>query len=329
MKELIKELTESDGTSGHEESLTELIKTKIEQQVDEVRIDKLGNLIAFKEGASEQTLMLAAHMDEIGLMVTHIDEDGFIRFSRVGGVAPYLLLGARVRFSNGMVGVIGKEKLKSIKELSFDKLYIDVGLSSKEEVSEKISIGDVAVFDRNFVDLGDRLVAKALDDRIGCALLMELINDSVDLANDTYFVFTVQEEVGLRGARTSAFGINPDLALAIDVTRTGDTPESKTRAVSLGEGPAVKIKDRSVIAHPRVKELMLAVAKKEELPYQLEVLKSGGTDAGSIHLTREGVPSGVLSIPARYIHTPSEMVDYGDVENSLRFLKAFVQQEIK
>ncbi|MGM0471212.1 MAG: M42 family metallopeptidase [Bacillota bacterium] len=328
MQEIIKRLTETYGPSGHEEEVAELIKSEIEDQVDKVKIDKLGNLIAIKRGRSDKRVMLAAHMDEIGLIATHIDEDGFVRFSNVGGVSPYILLGERVVFGNGVEGVIGKEKLDSIKELKLSKMYIDIGLSSREEVKEQIEIGDVAIYQRNFSRLGERLTAKSLDDRIGCALLIETIKNLSEVENDTYFVFTVQEEVGIRGSQTSAFSIEPDLGIAVDVTGTGDTPESRTMAVSLGEGPAIKVKDRSVITHPKVKDLMVEVANREDLPYQLEVLEFGGTDAGSIHLSRDGVPTGVLSIPARYIHTPSEVVDYQDVQNGVKLLTAILGEKI-
>ncbi|ADL12806.1 M42 family metallopeptidase [Acetohalobium arabaticum] len=328
MKEIIKRLTEAYGPSGHEEEIRNLIRSELEDEVDEIRVDKLGNLITYKEGSSDKKVMLAAHMDEIGLIVTHIDEDGFIRFSNVGGVSPYILLGERVIFGNGLEGVISKEELDSIKKLRFSKMYIDVGLDSKEDVKEEINIGDVATYKREFSDLGDRLLAKSLDNRAGCALLIETIKNLSTLANDTYFVFTVQEEVGIRGAQTSAFGINPDLGIAVDVTGTGDTPESRRMAVSLGEGPAIKVKDRSVITHPKVKDLMVSTAEEQEISYQLEVLEFGGTDAGSIHLTRKGVPTGVLSIPARYIHTPSEVVDYSDVENGVKLLDSILQKEV-
>jgi len=329
LKKIIKRLTETYGPSGHEKNVTELIKNEIESLVDEVKIDKMGNMIAFKSGNSDKKVMLAAHMDEIGLIVTHIDENGFIRFSNVGGVSPYVLLGERVIFGNGVEGVIDKEKLDSIKELKLSKMYIDIGLSNEEEVKEKVQIGDVAIYKREFSDLDKRLVAKSLDNRVGCAILIEAIKGLKEVANDTYFVFTVQEEVGIRGAQTSAFGIAPDFGIAVDVTATGDTPEAKIMAVSLGEGPAIKIKDRSLITHPKVKELMVKVAEREEIPYQFEVLEFGGTDAGSIHLTRGGVPTGVLSIPARYIHTPSEMVDCGDVEYGVKLLSAILQEEIE
>ncbi|SJZ38402.1 M42 family metallopeptidase [Selenihalanaerobacter shriftii] len=328
MKEIIKDLVKTYGPSGHETKVAELIKSQIEDNIDEIRMDNMGNLIAVKKGESDKKVMLAAHMDQIGLIVTHIDENGFIRFSNVGGVSPYVLLGERVIFANGVEGTIGKEKLDSIKELKLSKMYIDVGLDSEEKVKEKIKIGDVATYNRGFSDLGDRVVAQALDDRAGCAVLIETIKELDEVENDTYFVFTVQEEVGIRGAQTSAFGIDPDIGIAVDVTATGDTPEARTMAVSLGEGPAIKIKDRSVITHPKVKDLMVKVAEQEEIPYQFEVLEFGGTDAGSIHLTREGVPTGVLSIPARYIHTPSEMVDYGDLEHSVKLLSGILQEKI-
>jgi endoglucanase len=329
LREIIKQLTETYGPSGQEERITDLIKNEIKDDVDEIEIDNMGNLIALKKGNSNKKFMLAAHMDQVGLIVTHIDEDGFIRFSNVGGVSPYILLGERIIFANGVEGTIGKEKLESIKDLKFSKMYIDIGLESDEEVREKIEIGDVAIYKRECSDLDKRLLAPALDDRIGCAILISTIKNLSEVENDTYFVFTVQEEVGIRGSQTSAFKINPDLGIAVDLTATGDTPESRTMSVSLGEGPAIKVKDRSVITHPKVKDLLIKVAKREGIPYQFEVLEFGGTDAGSIHLTREGVPTGVLSIPARYIHTPGEMVDYSDVENGVKLLSGVLQENLK
>ncbi len=328
MKELIKELTETYGPSGREEAIRNVIREKIKPLVDEMEVDSLGNLIARKKGPGKK-IMLAAHMDELGLMVTYVDKDGFLRFSNVGGITPHVLLGERVVFANGTAGTIGCEKIDSWKDLNFQKLYIDIGASDQKEAEEKVKIGDVAVYQRGFQDLGKRIISKALDDRVGCAVLIQVLKELESPVNDLYFVFTVQEEVGVRGARTSAYRIKPDYGLAVDVTRTGDTPESETMAVSLGKGPTVKVKDTLIIVHPKIKKIMEEAAQKAGIPYQLEVLERGGTDSGAIHLSREGVPSGVMSIPCRYIHTPSEMVDYDDVVNGVKLLKSILEKPLE
>lgn len=320
MKELIKKLTEAYGPSGREEEIKNIIREMVEPLADEITEDSLGNLIVRKKGPGKK-IMVAAHMDELGLMVTFVDDNGFLRFSNVGGISPYILLGERVIFPNGTVGTIGCEKLDNIKDLKFSKLYIDIGASGRKQAEEKVKIGDTAVYLRSFNDLGERIISKALDDRVGCAVLVQTLKEMDAPSNDIYFVFTVQEEVGVRGARTSAYRVNPDYGLAVDVTRTGDTPESETMAVSLGKGPAVKVKDTLIICHPKVKKIMVDAAEKNNIPYQLEVLERGGTDSGAIQLTREGVPSGVMSIPCRYVHTPSEMVDFNDILNGVRLMK--------
>ncbi len=324
MKELIKELTEAYGPSGSEGAVRELIKKRIAAHADDVRVDPLGNLIALKKGTSQKgvqarKVMLAAHMDEIGVIVTHVDEKGFLRFTRIGGVNPLTLLGSRVAFGDGSIGIIGREKPEKWDQFpSMDKMYIDVGAVDKEHLTKKV--GDVASFVRPFVDLGKRLTAKAFDDRIGCAVLVQTILDLGKSPHDVYFVFTVQEEVGLRGALTSAFGVEPDVAVAVDVTLTGDTPEAHPMAVSLGAGPAIKVKDGGMLAHPGTKEWMIQTAERLDLPYQLEVLERGTTDAMAIQTSRAGVAAGVLSIPCRYVHTPSETVDYDDVQNAVKLV---------
>ncbi len=324
MKELIKELTEAYGPSGSEGAVREMIKQRIAAHADEVRVDPLGNLIALKKGTPKKgvqarKVMLAAHMDEIGVIITHVDEKGFLRFTRIGGVNPLTLLGSRVAFGDGSIGIIGREKPEKRNEFPrMDKMYIDVGAVDKEHLTRKV--GDVATFVRPFVDLGQRLTAKAFDDRIGCAVLLQTMLDQGKSPHDVYFVFTVQEEVGLRGALTSAFGVEPDVAVAVDVTLTGDTPEARPMAVSLGAGPAIKVKDGGMLAHPGVKDWMIDTAERLGLPYQLEVLEGGTTDAMAIQTSRAGVAAGVLSIPCRYVHTPSETVDYEDVQNAVKLL---------
>lgn len=321
MEQLLGKLINAFGPSGCESRIREVIEQEIKGHADKIFTDPLGNLVAVKEGARPR-LMLAAHMDELGLMVTYIDEKGFARIANVGGISPSLLVGKRVIFENGVIGTINHEKIKELKELDWTKLYLDTGAANREEASSRIKIGDVAVYDQGLEDLGNRLLGKAMDDRIGCAVLIETLKRlPASLPHEVVFVFTVQEEVGLRGARTAAYGLNPDYGLAVDVTRVGDTPEAPLMDVSLGKGPAVKIKDSSLICHPRVRHIMIKVAEDNKLDYQLEVLVSGGTDAGAIQLTRQGVPSGVLSIPCRYVHTPSEMVDKKDVNTAVDLLE--------
>jgi len=324
MKELIKKLTGVYGPSGSEEKVVEAIKAEIAPFVDEIEVDKMGSLIAVKKGGGAR-VMLAAHIDEIGLIITHIDKEGFLRFSSVGGVSANRLSGIRVEFKDGLVGAIGAEKTGN----TMDKMYIDIGAKSKDEAESKVSIGDFAVFRQDCVDLGDRVIAKAMDDRIGCVVLIEAAKRLKDSPNDVYFVFTVQEEVGCRGAGTAAYAIDPALGIAFDVTRTGDTPESITMDVSLGKGPAIKVKDSGVIANPKVRDFLVKVAKEKEMPYQLEVLEAGGTDAGPIQRSRGGVPSGVISIPSRYVHSPSEMIDIGDVEGCVNLLTALLEKDIR
>ncbi|GAB6098407.1 M42 family metallopeptidase [Halanaerocella petrolearia] len=322
MKELIKKLVETYGPAGDEEKIRKVIQEEIKDYVDEIKIDTMGNLIALKKGQnSNQKIMLAAHMDEIGVIATHIDEDGFIRFSKIGGVPTHTLLGERVLFNGKTVGVIDKEgQLEKISKLKPDKMYIDIGATSKKEAQKKIRLGDTACYYRQMNDLGNRITAKSIDDRSGCALLIQNLKELEQPTYDTYFVFTTQEEVGTRGSKVSAYGIDPDLGIAVDVTLTGDTPEAKRMAVSLGDGPAIKVKDRTVLANPQVKQLMIDVAESKDIPYQLEVLQAGGTDAGSMQLTRDGVLAGALSIPARYVHSPSEMIDLDDLENGVKLL---------
>ncbi len=327
MRELIRKLVESYGPSGAEEQVRDVIRAEVEPLVDDVRVDALGSLIAHVGGDDDgQRLFLDAHMDEIGVMVTYIDEEGFTRFTPIGGVSPLTCIGSRVAFEDGRVGVIGVEQKRddTDKVPKIEQLYLDVGAEDRD--SCPVQIGDPAVFVRPFVAQGSRLVSKAMDDRIGCAVLIELLRRLETTQYDLHVVFAVQEEVGLRGARTSAYGIEPDVAVAVDVTRTGDTPEAKPMAVKLGKGPAVKVQDSGMIAHPRVRRWLVDCAEDAGIPYQLEVLERGTTDAAVVQLSRAGVPAGCLSIPCRYVHSPSEMVDEEDVENAVRLLLEVLQK---
>ncbi|MCS7247584.1 MAG: M42 family metallopeptidase [Anaerolineales bacterium] len=319
MKELLRTLVEIPAPPGYEGLVRNQIREWIEPLVDEIRIDPLGNLLAVRNQANAPRLMLVAHMDEIGLMITHVDQQGFARFVALGGVMPIHCVGGRVRFLNGAQGVIGVEKNPASSEIPpLEKMFIDFGASSVEDCP--VRVGDVAVFDRPFLDLGKRVVSKAMDDRVGVAVLIETLRRLEQSVFELYFVFSVQEEVGVRGATVAAFGVEPDLGLAVDVTATGDTPKGHRMEVRLGKGPAIKIRDAGMIADPRVVRWMIQTAEKAKIPYQREILEFGGTDARAIQLSRSGVPTGVLSIPCRYIHAPSEMVDMEDVENAVRLL---------
>ena len=333
MKEIIGKLTEAWGPSGHEAGVREIIRGEVDRagvlkrKGCEARVDALGNLIVLRKGAGGRKVMLAAHMDEIGVVVTHVDEKGFLRFGGIGGVRPLHLNGGRVRFADGTTGTIGLEKLDDATKVpALEKFYIDVGAQDRSAC--QVKVGDVGSFQRPCEDLGGRIIAKAMDDRIGCAVLLEVMRELKDSPHDLYFVFTVQEEVGLRGATTSGYGVEPDVALAVDVTGTGDTPECAPMAVSLGAGPAVKVKDGGMLAHVGVKDWLLRTAEAAGIPCQREVLTAGTTDACAIQVTRAGVPAGCVSVPTRYVHSPSEMVDYGDVRGAVTLIMAALSAAI-
>ena len=336
MKSLLKQLTETFGPSGYEDNVRKLVRAEVKPLADEIKVDPLGNLIVRKKPSKpskdSKRIMIAAHMDEIGLMVSHVDENGFARFSSIGGVFGKYVHGGRVRFLNGTQGVIGYDRFEKVNEAPpLEKAYIDVGATSKKDCPVKV--GDVAAFDRSFSDLGSRLVAKSMDDRVGVLVAIETLRaltlrQAQGSLHDVYFVFTTQEEVGVRGAKTSAFGINPQVGIAIDVTSAADTPEAAKMEMALGKGPCVKIRDSGALSDPRIVRWMIRAAEKNKIPYQREVLLFGGTDAQAIQLTRAGVPAGCLSIPTRYVHSPSEMVDYSDVQNSVKLLTAILKTPI-
>lgn len=241
MKALIQKLTETFSPSGSEFAIREIIRQEVRPFADDIRVDALGSLIVQKGSKTNgsRRIMLAAHMDEIGLMVTAIDENGFIRFTGLGGVRPHALTGGRIRFMDSTPGVIGTDRLPDpAKAPTLEQCFIDIGASGLKDCPVKV--GDVCAFDRPFLDLGNRLVAKSMDDRIGCAVLIETLRNLKNTPHELYFVFTTQEEVGTRGAAASAFGVDPDLGLAVDVTGTGDTPKGSQMEVALGKGPAVK-----------------------------------------------------------------------------------------
>ena len=331
MKQLLKTLTETFAPSGYEDAVRKVIMKEVKPLADEVSVDALGNLIVRKKPAAgaknPKKIMLAAHMDEIGVIVSHIDKKGFARFTNIGGTFGRYTLGARVRFLNGVTGVVGYDRLEQVDNtIPINKMYIDVGATSKENCPVKV--GDVAAFDRSYIEMGERIVAKSLDDRSGVIVLIETLRAIKSTPNDLYFVFTTQEEVGTRGAGTAAFGVNPDIGIAVDVTPTGDTPSSLKMVMELGKGPCVKFRDVGMISDPRVVDWMIKTAEKAKLPYQREVLLVGSTDAREIQITRAGVMTGALSIPVRYVHSASEMVDYNDLKNSVKLLTEMLKKPI-
>lgn len=331
MKKLLQQLTEAFGPSGYEDNIRKLVMAEVKPLADEIKVDALGNLIAHKKPSKvtkdTRKVMIAAHMDEIGIMVSHVDDNGFVRFTNIGGVFGKYVLGGRVRFLNGVQGVIGYDRFDKVHEVpTLDKVYIDVGATSKKDCPVKV--GDVAAFDRPFVEIGNRFVAKSMDDRVGVLVAIETLRALKSTPHDVYFVFTTQEEVGTRGAATSAFGVDPDVGIAIDVTASADTPNAMKMEMVLGKGPCVKIKDSGALSDPRVVQWMISTAEKNKIPYQREVLLFGGTDAHAMQMTRAGVPAGCLSIPTRYIHSPSEMVDLLDVQNSVKLMVAILKTPI-
>ncbi len=326
MKPLIRKLVEAYGPSGRETELRQIVRSEIKGQCDYITEDRLGNLIGVMKAKAKtgRRILLAAHIDEIGLIVSHVDREGFARVAPVGGVFPIYCPGSRVRFASGRTGVVGWEPREGDKTIpTLDRMYIDLGAAGRE--SCPVRVGDLAVFDRPMVEAGPRLVAKSMDDRIGVAVLIETMRRLKRTPHEVQFAFTVQEEIGLRGAQTTAYGMDPDIGVSVDVTLTGDTPRCAPMAVALGKGPAVKVRDGGMISDPRVVEWMTAAATAGRLPYQLEVLEGGTTDATAIQISRCGVPAGCLSIPCRYVHSPSEMVDLSDVENAVKLLVAMLQ----
>ncbi len=320
--DLLKKLLLINSPSGTEGDISNFILEETKKFGLETKTDALGNIILHKSGSGEK-IMLAAHMDEIGIMVTYIGDNGFVRFAAIGGVAISELMARRVIFKNGTVGVIGTEEGKPEKP-SINKMFIDIGASTKEETEALVSIGDTASFYGEPVISKDTVISKALDNRIGCYVLLRTIEKTLSSPRDIYYVFTTQEELGLRGAKTSAFGINPDVAVSIDTTVAGDTPGAKGMSVKMGTGVAIKVMDRSVITHPIIRSELTTTARDNNIPYQLEVLTTGGTDAGAIQLSAAGVKTAGISIPTRYIHSPSEMVSIKDTENAIMLLEKYL-----
>lgn len=324
MIDLIKKLVETWGPSGYEHRIRDVIREEVKDLADEITIDGLGNLIC-RVGSGGKKVIVAAHMDEIGLMANYQEaESGYLRFTNIGGLRTDTLHGNRVLFEDGTIGVIG---VHSGGGKSLDDFYIDVEASSGEFATP---VGQPAGLLRDMQVRGKRVVAKSLDDRIGCVVAIEAMRKLKKKApNEVYFVFTVQEEVGLRGARTAAQGINPDVGIALDVTGTGDEIRGRKMMVKLGGGVAIKVHDPGLIVPPAIKNWMIERCEADGIPYQLELLTGGTTDASAIHLTNAGVPSGCISIPLRFVHTTSETADLDDVQACIDLLTGLVSNPVE
>jgi endoglucanase len=341
---LLQKLSDARGISGNEREVRAILAEAVADWVDEKRSDALGNLICLRKArrpldgpGQPLKVMLAAHMDEIGFMVTGINKDGTIRFGKVGGIDDRILLSKQVLIGEtGVPGVIGYRPIHLLSSTErqsapdMSKAAIDIGASSKAAAEKLVKLGDAITFRTTFeaMEAGAlRCVkGKALDDRAGCAVLVEALRH--DYAVDLYAVFTAQEEVGLRGARVAAQAVGPDLAFVLEGTICDDLPkkEDLSHVTELGKGPAITFMDHSFIADRRLVDLLVRTAEAEGLPYQYKKATSGGTDAGTIHLAREGVPAVTIAVPCRNIHAPTSILSLNDLEHTTRLLVAALQR---
>ena len=323
--ELIQTLSSAHGPSGDEADIRNILSELASPMADEVAWDTMGNLIVHRKGPGSK-VMLAAHMDSIGFIVTHIEKEGFLRMGKLGGISPKEAVYTPIRFKNGVRGVVVPEEKADFGKLKLDECYIDIGARDEEQAKKLVQVGDTAVYDSPCFLQGSGVISPYLDNRISCAVLIAVLERIQTSANDLYFVFTSQEEVGLRGAKTAAWAVDPDWAIAVDVTDVDDTPGSeRSGTVQLGKGAAVKVMDSSIICHPEVVAKLEGLAQVQGISVQRDIMRGGGTDAGAIHTTRLGVKTGGISVPCRYIHTPVEMADLGDAEACIKLVEAFAQ----
>lgn len=330
---MIDKLTSAFGVSGFEGDVRDIMQKEFKKYATSVKVDDFGNLIATKKGkANKPTVMIAAHMDEIGLMVKSITKDGFLKFEKVGGIDDRLLVNRRVElktrkgFISGVIGFVPphlvKEKERK-KVFEYDRLAIDIGASDEASARKLVEIGDPARFVGEYTKLaGSNIMANAIDDRIGCWVLIEVAK-ALKTDYTVHLVGTVQEEVGLKGARMVAYRLNPDFAYAVDTTLATDSPLDKAKVIKVGSGPSITLAEsggRGLITHPKIKERLIQTAKKNNIPYQLDVGSAGMTDAAIIYLTREGIPSGTISIASRYIHSPAGVCSMDDARNCAKLI---------
>jgi endoglucanase len=336
---LIESLSNAFSPSGNEDEVRTILRKELEKYADETRVDKLGNIFFHHHGKdSSPKVMLAAHMDEVGFIVTFMDNNGFLRFHTLGGITSNVMPGQTIllRGTKGDIkGLVGTKPPHLTKEeernraVMMDELFIDIGAASLEEAEQKgIEIGTNGVFDIKFTELGGGyLKGKALDDRAGCTVLAEVFKALKDSPYNLVAVGTVQEEMGMRGARTAAYQVDPDYALALEGTFAADVPGSSPEKVSskLKDGPVVTILDQTVMAHPTVLKTLIKVGKEKSIPFQFKKVPMGGTDSGAIHLTKAGIPSGTVAVPCRYIHGPASVTHVDDVKNTVSLVSEFVK----
>lgn len=330
MKDLLRELCLIDGVSGDEAAVREYIIEKI-KDVCTYSIDPLGSIICFKKGrkAPEKKLMICAHMDEVGFIVTSVRDDGTLTFGEVGGIDASVAIGRPVRVGKDRIyGVIGSTAVHNLskeereKPPSMSGLYIDIGAADKVEAEKFVNLGDCVYFDSDFIDLGgNRVKSKAIDDRAGCAIMIKLLYE--ELEYDAYFVFNVQEEIGLRGSGASAFSVAPDFAVVLEATTAADIDgvNGAKKVCSLGEGPVVSFMDRSTVYDKELYSLAFEIAGNENLPCQTKTMIAGGNDAGAIHISGRGVRTLAVSVPCRYLHSASCVIEMSDLENSYKLVK--------
>jgi len=334
--DLLRRLSEATGIPGYEARVRSVIAEALDGLVDSIDVDAMGNLIAHKQGKGP-TVVIAAHMDEIGFLVKHIDEKtGFLRIEPLGGFDPVTVVSQRVVVhteGGDLVGCIGRnathiltaEQRKKAPELR--DLGIDLGLPV-EAVKERVSIGDTVTMKQDFIEYGDVVSGKAMDDRLGVYIAIEAIRRAKDPTCDIFLVGTTQEEVGIRGARVAGNALDPDIGIALDVTMAADLPgvSDQDRVSTLGKGVAIKIKDSSSLSHAGMVRAMKALAMSRDIPYQMEILPRGGTDAAGLQLANDGAAVITLSIPTRYVHSVVETASKADIESTIRLLAAFLEQ---
>ncbi len=327
MLNLVKKYQNAFSVSGFEGDLASTIIYHIKDKVDNFEIDAMGNVIAFKKGKdSSKKLMIASHMDEIGFMVTNIEDNGMLRVAPIGGINPVASCYHEVRFIDGTIGILIVEDGTKAAELNNSKLFVDIGCDTASKAKRKVTVGDVCAVSPYYRKLSlKRIASKALDDRVCCAISSYVALNIDTPAYDTYFVFTVQEEVGCRGAKPSSFSVMPDYAIALDVTPAPACGNPNHLTVKLGEGAAIKIKDSSVICSPKMVDRLTQLAKDNNIKYQYEVLLAGGTDTSAMQVAGAGAHACCISLPTRYVHTPVETIDIDDLNACMELLKLFVE----
>jgi endoglucanase len=330
---LLKQLTEASGISGNEKEVRDFIISEIKDYVDSYKIDRIGNIIAYKKGKENSNkLMVTAHMDEVGLLVKEIDGMGLIKFMTVGGIDKRILVSKPVLIGKEKIaGVIGakpihlQKKEERTKALEFDELYIDIGSNSKEETERLVSIGDYVSFSSDYIEFGEGMIkAKALDNRVGCSLLINLIKEIKDTS--FYAVFTVMEEVGLVGSGPAAYEVDPDISLVLEGTICYDMPKLDTHMIPtfINGGPAISLIDRTTVFNSKFREAIVDIAEKNNIPYQYRKTSMGGNDSGKVHTTKNGSITTTISVPCRYIHSPTSVMSKSDYDNTYKLLKAIL-----